>query len=95
MIQGCEVARLKPWEVDDALWPVVDGRQVALPIWSVKDRDQEHEPVVHRIAVPERLHRRHTAREGRGAGCERGEVQRIRRRALHAVAQSLALATQD
>ncbi|WP_328907993.1 hypothetical protein OG230_36185 [Streptomyces sp. NBC_00234] len=62
---------------------------MALPLWGVQDRDQEHEPVVHCIAVPERLHRHHAARESRDAGCERGEVQRIRRRALDVVAQSL------
>ncbi len=46
---------------------VVDGRQVAFPVWGVRDRDQEHEPIVHGIAVPHRLHCRHTTREDRGA----------------------------
>lgn len=72
-----------------AVGSVVDSRQVALPIRGVQHRDQEHEPVVHCIAVPECLHRRHTAWESRGAGCERVEIQRIKRRALPTVAQSL------
>ncbi|OKJ32196.1 hypothetical protein AMK24_27780 [Streptomyces sp. CB02366] len=72
-----------------AVGSVVDSRQVALPIRGVQHRDQEHESVVHCIAVPECLHRRHTAWESRGAGCERVEIQRIKRRALPTVAQSL------
>ncbi|KOG91512.1 hypothetical protein ADK38_02755 [Streptomyces varsoviensis] len=46
---------------------LVDGRQVPLPLWGIQDRDQDNEPVVHGIAVPQRLHRRHAAWESRGA----------------------------
>lgn len=49
---------------------VVDGRQITLCSGGVPDSDQEHVPAVHGIAVPERLHRHHTARESRGTGRE-------------------------
>ncbi|GJF26859.1 hypothetical protein SHO565_74230 [Streptomyces sp. HO565] len=67
----------------------VDGRQVALPVRGVQDRDQDHEPVVHGIAVPYRLHRRYTTWESYGASCKGGQVEGIRRPRLHAVTESL------
>ncbi len=67
----------------------VDGRQAALPVRDVQDRDQDHEPVVHGIAVPYRLHRRYTTWESRGASCKGGQVEGIRRLTLHAVTEGL------
>ncbi|MGW1729009.1 hypothetical protein ACWCQK_39895 [Streptomyces sp. NPDC002306] len=81
-VGGCNTRRR-------AVRSVVDGRQVAFPLRGVQDRDQEHEPVVDCIAVPERFHCCHTAGKSCGPGCEGGEVQRIGRRALYAVAESL------
>ncbi|MFC8760405.1 hypothetical protein ACFUAG_06730 [Streptomyces sp. NPDC057193] len=43
---------------------------MAFPLWAVQDRDQQHEPIVHGIAVPEGFDRSHTARESCGNGCE-------------------------
>ncbi|MFE7302532.1 hypothetical protein [Streptomyces sp. NPDC057579] len=40
---------------------------MTLPLWGIQDRDQDNEPVVHSIAVPQRLHRRHATWESRGA----------------------------
>ncbi|MFH8371804.1 hypothetical protein [Streptomyces sp. NPDC018031] len=40
---------------------------MTLPLWSIQDRDQDNEPVVHGIAVPQRLHRHHATWESRSA----------------------------
>lgn len=67
----------------------VNGCQVAFTVWAVQDRNQQHEPIVHGIAVPEGLDRSYTARESCGTGCERRDIEGIGRRALHLVAKHL------
>ncbi|MEU6068868.1 MULTISPECIES: hypothetical protein [Streptomyces] len=49
---------------------VVDGRQLAFPGRVLQDRDQEYEPVVDGVAVPESLDRGHPARVGGSTGGE-------------------------
>lgn len=68
---------------------LVNGRQVAFPVRAIQDRHQQHEPIVHGIAVPKGLDRNYTTRESCGTGCERRDIERIGRCALHLVAKHL------
>lgn len=60
----------RPWTVRrrGAAGAVMDGRQVTFPGRLVQDRDQQHEPVVDGVAIPESLNGGYPAREGRGSG---------------------------
>lgn len=73
----------------------MDSRQVSFPGWMVQDGDQQHEPVVNGVTVPDGLNCGHPAWKCRGTNHKRGDVERIRPAVLHTIAKGLVASVDD